>query len=611
MRFRALVLAAVSALGLAAPAAAQRVDRIVAFGDSYADDGNFFELTGVARPAIYANGRFSDGTNFVDTMGQILSVPIDNFAIGGAFTGPGNTTFFNINGGPTPAGRAVPGFPQEVASFLAGGGPAAFPRVSGQFDADDLVVVSIGGNDARFFRLNGGTVAAAPAAAAISVGEATAGLNSLVNAGARNITYLAGDVGRLPEAIGTPSAPAGTAFSSAFNAGMQTTLAGYANQGVIVNYLDLNKVGDVVAANLSEFGLISAGACPVSCVTTNTEQLRQYLFYVDRVHLTSRGFEIVGQYAVRQLEAPLHFDAQTESGLSAAAGFGQLLSGRLDLADPDAERPLSFWLVATGASQGGGGGDESLAFDHDSVGVAGGLEYAWGSGVLGAALSYSTPKADFTNANGRVRSRAYQGGLYASFESGGLFAQGYAGYGQIDTRIRRRAVIDDIRAETEGDMIVAGGEAGYLFELGRFRAGPLAGAQYSRVKLDAFTEEGDPVLTLNVGRQRASQTLGFAGFEVRTETETAGLAVAPYFKLLAEKELDASRSDTLYALTAAPGIVNRFTFGEADDDVYGRVEGGATFDLTGPLSLQVQGSATLDHPQHNEFTGFVGLKARF
>ena len=86
-----LCAAAMMAFAVAAPASAQRVERIVAFGDSYADDGNFFELTGIARPAVYANGRFSNGTNFVDTMGQVLGVPIDNFAIGGAFTGNGHS----------------------------------------------------------------------------------------------------------------------------------------------------------------------------------------------------------------------------------------------------------------------------------------------------------------------------------------------------------------------------------------------------------------------------------------------------------------------------------------------------------------------------------------
>ena len=88
----AMLLAGAS---IAAPAQAQRVDRIIAFGDSYADDGNFFELTGIPRPAAYPNGRFSNGTNFVDTMSLLLGRPVDNFAIGGAYTGSGN-----INGIP-------------------------------------------------------------------------------------------------------------------------------------------------------------------------------------------------------------------------------------------------------------------------------------------------------------------------------------------------------------------------------------------------------------------------------------------------------------------------------------------------------------------------------
>ena len=53
-----------SALAFAAPAQAQRVDNIVVFGDSYADDGNAFELAGVdpVTTIYYSTGRFSGGT---------------------------------------------------------------------------------------------------------------------------------------------------------------------------------------------------------------------------------------------------------------------------------------------------------------------------------------------------------------------------------------------------------------------------------------------------------------------------------------------------------------------------------------------------------------------
>ncbi len=205
-------------------------------------------------------------------MSELLNVPVSDFAIGGAFTGTGN-----ING------LGIPGFVTEHRSFLAGGGPAAFPRVSGRFAPNDLLAISIGGNDARAYQRSlglsptatqiAGLIAGAPARANVSVAEATAGLNALVGAGARNITFLAGDVGLLPEVRGRPIAAVGSAFASSFNAGIQTSLAGIAAQGVTVHYLDLTRIGNVVEADPAKFDLISAGACPVACVTTDLSLL--------------------------------------------------------------------------------------------------------------------------------------------------------------------------------------------------------------------------------------------------------------------------------------------------------------------------------------------------
>ena len=64
MFIRRLALTALTATaltGLAAPASAQQIDRIVTFGDSYADDGNFFQILGInpATTTIYTSGRFS------------------------------------------------------------------------------------------------------------------------------------------------------------------------------------------------------------------------------------------------------------------------------------------------------------------------------------------------------------------------------------------------------------------------------------------------------------------------------------------------------------------------------------------------------------------------
>jgi uncharacterized protein YhjY with autotransporter beta-barrel domain/phospholipase/lecithinase/hemolysin len=596
----------------ATPASAQRVGRIVAFGDSYADTGNFFRLVGIAPPAVYANGRFSNGTNFVDTMSQILGVRDDNFAIGGAFTNNGN-----ING-------VGGGFVTEYQSFLAGGGPAAFPRVSGTFGPSDLLVISIGGNDARAYEKSlgntptatqiSGLLAGVPAQAAQKVTEASTGLNALVAAGARNITFLAGDTGRLPEVQGLGIAQVGTAYSTAFNTGMQPVLAGYASHGVIVNYLDLNKIGDQVAANLGAFGLQSAGACPVACVTTNPELLDKYLFYVDQLHLTSAGFAIVGKYAVRQLEAPLQFQAQTDAGLQAAGSFAKLMSGRLDLSNArgGADRDgIHFFISGSTEHQRQRASNTSLDYTLDTYGVSGGAEYDTGSAMVGGAVSYSRPKADMNTGTGGVRATAWHLGAYAGFVSGGAFVQGYAGYGWLDYRIRRTAVIDDIHASPKGHNLLAGAKAGYLLETGGLRVGPVAALNYVRADIGGYTETGDPVLTLNVRKQHVKAMTGSAGIELRGNAEVGGLAVRPYAEILAEKDFEGDGRIVSYSETAAPVIVNSFALGNRTKRAYGRVTAGADLSLGGAVSLQVQGSGSFERRGGNDLGGFAALKVGF
>lgn len=590
-----------SALAFAAPAHAQRVGNIVAFGDSYVDDGNVFQLAGISPPAVYPRGRFSNGTNFVDTMSQLLGAPVDNFGIGGAQTGNTNTSV------------GLPGFATEWQSFLAGGGPAAFPRTDGTFAPDDLLVLSIGGNDARAYWQGGGLSAGAPAAAAVSVAQATAGLDALVNAGARNITFLAGDVGRLPEAQGIPAAAAGTAFSTAFNQGIRTTLAGYADQGVIVNYLDLNLIGDRVQADPAAFGLISGGACPIACVTTDPTLLDRYLFYVDQVHLTSAGFAIVGRYAVRQLEAPLHLEAQADIGLLTASAFGDSLSGRLDLADSrfggGGDGGLKFYVSANTAGRDRPDRPMSLAYGMNTFGGSVGAEYDTGGGaILGAALNYSRGEADIETGTGKAETRAWQLGVYGGWAGGGAFVQGYAGYGWLDYRIRRDGVIDELAANPGGNAFVAGARAGYLFGMGGVRVGPVIGLRYARADVDAYTETGDAALTLDVADQRLKSMIGSAGIEARGDFAMGGLAVRPYVAATIERELDGDARTILYSLTAAPEIVNRWNLPDRPDDIYGRIAGGVNFNLSGGFWLQVQGSTSISQEEGNDMQGLVALR---
>lgn len=598
-RLLATTAAFAGVVAVASPASAQRVDRIVAFGDSYADDGNFFELTGIPRPAAYPNGRFSNGTNFIDTLSLILGRPYDNFAIGGAFTGTGN-----INGIPNL------GFVLEYQSFLAGGGPAAFPRTNGRFGANDLLAISIGGNDARAYRLGGGTVAGAAAAAAPKVAEATTGLNALVNAGARNITFLAGDVGRLPEAVGQPSAAAGTAFSTAFNNGIRTTLAGYANQGVIVNYLDLNLIGDRVQASPGAYGLTSAGASTSADVAAGRAD--NFLFYADNVHLSSAGFAIVGRYAARQLDAPLQLEPQVDAVLTAADGLSELFVDRLDLASGGGTDGLRVFVSADFGQRKGDDTQTTLRHTVERYGLSAGLEYQTGQLLFGAAVNYVRGDTQFQTGTGRIETEGLQFGGYGRWSNGNAFIEGYAGLGRVDLDISRAAVIDDITANPQADTFIAGGEIGYLFNLGsNLRIGPVAGLRYAKADLEAFTETGDQVLTLNVQAQEDDRMVASLGLELNADIDIGGARVSPFLIARGEQELEDDPRTIRYALTAAPTIVNQWNVGGDGDDPYGRIAAGANFQLTSGLALQVTGGTTIDRPGGDDSSASVALRVGF
>jgi outer membrane lipase/esterase len=599
------LLGASALAATATPAAAQRVDNITAFGDSYADDGNLFQILGFnPAPQVYPTGRFSGGTNYVDTLSSLLDVPVDNFAIGGALTDNTNTN-----------GVGLPGFITEWNAFLGGGG-GPFPTVSGTFDESDLVTFSIGGNDARFYQQNGGTLAGAPTAALTSAATAEVGLDALVTAGAQNISFLAGNTAILPEIAANPNAQAiRNAYSTTFNGAMQDVLAGYAANGVMVHYLDLTLVGEQIIADPAAYGFTSTGACtPAPQCVTDSAYANQFLFYVDNLHLTSAGFRIVGQYIATQLQAPLTLGAPGEVGLDTAHQFGRTMSSRVDLASPrdgDVSEGMKLFVVGDMFSHDVEVTAATDRFDIDGTGVTLGATYGFGTGVVGIAGNYSRPRAKFVGDVSRTEADSWQIGGFGGFAIAGAFAQAYLGYGWDDNDIKRQGVVQNMRASADGDHWLAGAKAGYLFPVGIMRAGPVVAIDYAKANVDSYTETGDPALTLNVDSTSAKSLVGGIGAELRGDFDTSGVSVRPYLSGMLEKELNDGSRTMLFSQTSSPGIVNSWGLGDRPDGVYGRISGGGSAQILNGVTLNTVLSTTIGRDNGNDVSAQLGVNVGF
>jgi outer membrane autotransporter protein len=235
-----------------------------------------------------------------------------------------------------------------------------------------------------------------------------------------------------------------------------------------------------------------------------------------------------------------------------------------------------------------------------------GAEYGLPDGLIGVAGNYSRPKLRFNDFSARVTDRSWQVGAYGSLNADGLFGQAYAGYGSDRDRISRTGVVAGMTARPSGSHVLAGAKGGYLMGFGGLEAGPVIALDYAHAKVDAYSEAGDPALTLNVGSQSLTDLSGQAGIELRGTL--AGLH--PFLDVTAEHNFASNGRLIAFAQTSAPGIVNHWAVSRGKD-TYGRVSGGATANVSNALSFDVTMSTTVSRKGGAETSAQLGLKARF
>jgi phospholipase/lecithinase/hemolysin len=255
--------------------------RIGAFGDSLADNGNLFALTGNTFPPSppYFNGRASNGPVAVEYLSELLGTPLVDFAVYGATTGLGNL----VDGGSTAVSNGLPGVLSEYTEALGRGFSV---------NSSDLYVIL--GGPANDFR-SGLTLPALQTALTNQIALVTL----LQSKGAQNI-IVAGlpDLGLIP--FVAQNGPAAAQVASLFSQGYNDALKKALPSGV--KFFNLSAI--LYAAYADPSFTNKTQPCVVG--TTVCSDSDSYIFW-DEFHPTTRVHALAGAGLASAVPEPATF----------------------------------------------------------------------------------------------------------------------------------------------------------------------------------------------------------------------------------------------------------------------------------------------------------------
>ncbi len=270
---------------------------VVVFGDSLSDNGNLLLVEGQPKPdpELYYQGRLSNGPVWVEylTDPQHLDTVLHDRALGGAKSD----------------GLIPPGLIEQVTAFIALDGPP--------LSANTLFVIWIGGND--FLNGDGDFKA--------TVDNIEDAMQRLVDAGAVHLLLMnLPDLGAIPDTLGTPEAPAASAFTENVNADIARLLDGFSTQEPHVNFYEFDVAAQFAAIrdDPAAYGLVNVNEPSPNFAIPDNFDGAGHAFW-DEIHPTTQVHALIADrvYADFKAQPP-----PEEDDSSITSCFVETLMGR-------------------------------------------------------------------------------------------------------------------------------------------------------------------------------------------------------------------------------------------------------------------------------------------
>ncbi|WP_447043337.1 autotransporter domain-containing protein [Vreelandella sp. H-I2] len=364
------------------------------------------------------------------------------------------------------------------------------------------------------------------------------------------MVWLLPDLGRTPGSAmaGDAATSAGlSALSDLFN---QTLVDRLADLDSNVIGLNVPLLFDEVVTSPARYGLAegqdltgtcydsSAGDCLENLVygLNGSSPDASKLLFDDFGHPTTTGQQLVADYAYSLLAAPWEVSLLPGIGQASLRAHQDWLRNQWQ-ADEDIWQASGEWRVsvgggATGMAMDGQRSAASVDGRGHSLNLAASyrLQDDW---RLGLSLGMARQKLEVGALDSDYRLESQLLGAFAQYRHHNWWADANLSGGRLDySDLKRRFALNtDTRAETgdtDGDLWAASGRFGYqLFNAALWQLSPFLSADYARIQVDGYREDGLRSTALTYADQTATSKRLGAGLR-------GGLQLAPTSQLYAE-----------------------------------------------------------------------------
>ncbi|APU28617.1 autotransporter outer membrane beta-barrel domain-containing protein [Ectopseudomonas alcaliphila JAB1] len=575
--------AAVVLAGFASTVEAMPYSQLIVFGDSLSDSGQFPD---VGSPLLAGNPtgglRFTNrtGPNYLannteyadrvvtQRLASLLglqalpSTPIlpqlltgnpdgTNYAVGGYRTDQILASISAVNGSVVDAGGGI--------SRTRNGYLVDVPRV----DPNALFYLNGGGNDVLQF------VVTDRASAALAAGDLVAGVAALQQAGARTIIVSdLPDVGLSPAGFVTGFRGAWSNASALLNEELGTQLAALGGNVIRLNFRTLLEE---VQADLGAYGFDPAVAQADVCfsgsgcladptwgiggLTPNPDRL----MFNDGVHPTAAVQQISADYIHSILSAPWEVSLLPEMAMASLNAHQQQLRSELQ-ADRGLWQATSQWrgfVAASGMRQQYDSDDAVSGADSDGLGIHLGGSYRLAEHWrLGLSLGLQRQELE-TDGDSEYDLRSYLLSAFAQYQQERLWGDASLSLGKLDYSDLNRQFALGVaerreKGDTDGTLYALSTRIGYdLANAGTgWRVSPFISADWARIDVDGYDEQGDRSTALTFGDQdRDSRRLGLglqANYQLNDATQL-------FAEIAREREFEDDERYLQMGLNSVPG----------------------------------------------------------